>query len=192
MKKRFYIPGIFLFFGFLSGGYASNLSHGTVIVKDNAHTTIAVTHYVSPPHRAAHGYRHRYYSHELQFDTGFGAYLVIGNPGLYFYNSYYMRFYSGGWKISHRPGNPWRPAHQNDIPHKLRKHHGGTYETHHNKAPEHGYHRNGWQSSNKLNGIWRPTKKHHTPGKPMKIKHPEKDKPAIRKKYENRHQGIWY
>ncbi len=143
MKKHFCILGIFLFFpGFLSGCYAGNLPRGTVIVPvgSQTHTPTVITHYMPPPHTATHGYRHSYYDHELQFDTGFGAYVVIGNPGLYFYNSNYMRFYSGGWQISSRLDNSWHPAHQNVIPHQLRKHHAQKHRRY-DDAPDHGYRR---------------------------------------------------
>ncbi|NOX90913.1 MAG: hypothetical protein GXP18_00245 [Gammaproteobacteria bacterium] len=147
-RNRFFILGIAPFVGFLSGCYAGNLPHGTVIVPVGglAPTTTVITHYEPPPHSPAHGYRHSYYNHRLQFDTGFGAYVVIGNPGLYFYNNYYMRFYSGGWQISNRLGNPWLPAHQNNIPHQLRKLHTQKHWRHdddvrHDEAPRHGYRR---------------------------------------------------
>ena len=92
--------------------------------ETHSHTTI-VTHNAPPPHAPAHGYRHRYDNHELKFDTGYGVYLVLNNPGLYFYNDHYIRFYNDSWQITNRLQDRWRPARQNDVPLKLErtKHH---------------------------------------------------------------------
>jgi hypothetical protein len=107
----------------LSGCYGGGV---LVIPADtHSHTTTVVTHYAPPPYAPPHGYRHRYYDNELQFDTAFGVYLVINNPGLYFYHDHYIRFYNNGWQITNRLQDRWRPARPNDIPIKLEraKHH---------------------------------------------------------------------
>lgn len=102
----------------LSGCYGGGV---LVIPADtHSHTTI-ITHNAPPPHAPAHGYRHRYYDHELKFDSGYGVYLVLNKPGLYFYNDHYIRFYNDSWQITNRLQDRWRPARQNDIPLKLER-----------------------------------------------------------------------
>lgn len=120
----------------LNGCYSSGVlvipaethSHSTT------HTTTVITHY-APPHAPAHGHRHHYHNHDLRYDSGFGAYVVINMPGLYFYNDHYMRFHDGGWQITTHLNNRWRPARDNDIPRKLKK--GKHHNKKHRRRDEH-------------------------------------------------------
>lgn len=108
----------------LSGCYGGGVL--VIPAETHSHTTTIITHNAPPPYAPAHGYRQHYYDNELQFDTAYGVYLVINNPGLYFYHDHYIRFYNDGWQITSRLQDHWRPARQNDIPLKLEraKHHG--------------------------------------------------------------------
>jgi hypothetical protein len=104
----------------LSGCVRTTQVRGVMVVpaETHSHTTTVITHY-PPPHAPAHGHRHRYYDHDLQFDAGIGAYLVIGSPGVYFYDDHYLRFVNGSWQYSIRLNKPWRPAKQTFVPRKL-------------------------------------------------------------------------
>lgn len=108
----------------LSGCVRNTQVRGVMVVpaETHSHTTTVITHY-PPPHAPAHGHRHRYYNHDLQFDAGFGAYVVIGSPGLYFYDDHYLRYLNGSWQYSIRLDKPWRPARQQLVPRKLWERH---------------------------------------------------------------------
>jgi hypothetical protein len=109
----------------LSGCFQNAQLRGAVIIPAETHsnTTTIITRRGPPPHSPTHGHRHRHQNHDLQFDSDFGAYLVIGSPGLYFYNDYYMRFYGGVWQITARLDRPWHSAQRHQVPHNLREHH---------------------------------------------------------------------
>lgn len=116
---------------FLSGCY----TRGVLVIpaETHSHSTTVVTRHVPPPHAPAHGHRHRHHDHELRFDSGFGAYLVINVPGLYFYNDHYMRFHNNGWQITNRLNGKWRAARQNDVPRKLKNRHAKKHRTENRK-----------------------------------------------------------
>jgi hypothetical protein len=101
----------------LSGCYGGGVL--VIPAETHSHTTTIITHNAPPPFAPAHGYRHHYRDHELQFDTAYGVYLVINSPGLYFYQDHYIRFYNDGWQITSRLQDRWRPARQSDIPSRL-------------------------------------------------------------------------
>lgn len=132
---------------FLGGCY----NRGVLVIpaETHSHTTV-ITTYAPPPYAPAHGYRHHHHNHELVFDSRFGAYVIINNPGLYFYGDHYIRFYNDSWQITTRLEDTWQPARQNDIPRKLKdtKHHNAErHEERHEErhdhydAPEHGHRR---------------------------------------------------
>ncbi|MCM2284472.1 MAG: hypothetical protein NDI81_06805 [Desulfobacula sp.] len=77
-----------------------------------------------PPHAPAHGYRHKHPDgHELEYDSGLGVYIVVRNPDTYFDNNLYIRMYSDGrWFVSASLDRGWRPASEDEIPYKLKKH----------------------------------------------------------------------
>ena len=61
-----------------------------------------VVHKAGPPaHAPAHGYRHKHHSGpELRFDSGLGVYIVVGHPGIYFYDGRFLRIHDRVWKVS--------------------------------------------------------------------------------------------
>ena len=223
-RKCFYILSICIFFGFLSACYANNLPHGIGISLEGGHTrtTSVITHYVPPPHAPAHGYRHHHHNHDLQFDAGFGAYIVIGNPSLYFYNDHYVRFYRGGWQIRGHLNNRWRSAHINNIPHKLRKQHAQKHQRHntyYNEPPNHRRHQGhelsydahtgayviiNWPGIYFYNnrylrhhrGRWQSANKLHGAWRPAKKHHVSKKLMQVRHpkkhKHKNQHRSTWY
>ena len=78
-----------------------------------------------PPHAPAHGYRHKHHDgHDLEFDTGLGAYIVLNIPDTYYANDLYMKMSTDGkWMVSTTLGGGWRVAAGTEIPPKL-WHHG--------------------------------------------------------------------
>ena len=77
-----------------------------------------------PPHAPAHGYRHKHHrGHNLVFDSGIGAYVVLNVPETYFGNNLYMRLSTDGkWMVSTTLEGGWRIAAGNEVPHKLKAH----------------------------------------------------------------------
>ena len=74
-----------------------------------------------PPHAPAHGYRAKHQGHNLKFDTGLGVYIVVDIPDTYFHNGLYLRLGpDGAWRASLELGSGWRPAHDREIPKKLK------------------------------------------------------------------------
>lgn len=140
---------------FLSGCYG----RGMLVIpaeshRHSTHTTTIVTHHNDnrpPAHAPAHGHRHRHHNHDLRFDSGFGAYVVINMPGLYFYDDHYIRFYDDRWQVTNRLNGTWRAARQNDIPRKLKKakrhnkkhrrDHRAEHRNEHHDEPRHGHRR---------------------------------------------------
>ncbi|HEC18124.1 MAG TPA: hypothetical protein ENI97_02140 [Gammaproteobacteria bacterium] len=123
MKRQFlYLLGISIASLILNGCYVNSHAQGTIVIpsESHSHTTI-IRRYPTPPHAPAHGYRYYAYDHELQYNSGFGVYVVIDSPDMYFYDDHYIRYYGGHWQIRNRLQDVWRPAGKNDIPHKLRK-----------------------------------------------------------------------
>ena len=59
--------------------------------------------YAPPPHAPAHGYRHHHpQGVDLVFDSGIGAYIVLGFDDLFFFDGVYMRFYDNRWHTADR------------------------------------------------------------------------------------------
>ena len=75
-----------------------------------------------PPHAPAHGYRHKHHrGHELVYDSGIDAYIVVNVPETYFGNNLYLRLSTDGkWMVSATLGGGWRVAAGNEIPYKLK------------------------------------------------------------------------
>lgn len=151
----------------LSGCFQTAQVRGTLVlpIETHRHTTVT-TYYEPPPFSPANGYRYRYYDNELLYDAGFGAYVVIGSPGLYFYNGHYVRYYDNRWQTRNRLQEVWRPAGERGVPRKLRERHARRHhaeehreerrrdrherrheerherhEHRHDDAPRHGHHR---------------------------------------------------
>jgi len=77
---------------------------------------------VPPPISPSHGYRHPYHDGiVLSFDSGLGIYLVIGHPGIYFYDGlYFYRHPTGYWQSSRHYRGPWIRAADPRAPMKPR------------------------------------------------------------------------
>lgn len=70
-----------------------------------------------PPHAPAHGYRHKHKNHDMVFDTGIGAYVVIGMAEHYFLDNSYFRYRDGRWQIGmNLDGDDWRDARDYEVP----------------------------------------------------------------------------
>jgi len=150
MKTNYFlIPGAALFLSLLSGCSVGGQTRAAIFIplQSQQHHSDTVVTYAPFPAAPRHGYRHRYYDNELQFDSNFGAYIVIGSPGLYFYGGNYLRFHNDRWQITARLRDSWRFAGEHDIPHRLRQarphnrhnEHDNYGERH--EAPRHGYRR---------------------------------------------------
>jgi hypothetical protein len=75
-----------------------------------------------PPHAPAHGHRYRHnHGVDLVFDSGIGAYIVLGFDDLFFFNNNYMRFYDGSWHHADRHDGRWLRTKDRHVPQKLRK-----------------------------------------------------------------------
>lgn len=76
-----------------------------------------------PPHAPAHGYRHKqHHGHDLVYDSGIDAYIVLNVPETYFGNDLYIRLSTDGrWLVSAALDGGWRLAMGNEVPYKLRE-----------------------------------------------------------------------
>ena len=101
-----------------------------MVFPATSHTTVVHRH---PPHAPAHGYRHHYHDHDLEYDSNLGAYIVLGYNGIYFYNNLYVRFYAGDWQVVERLDGRWRRAEHRHVPGKLRTH--KRYKRHKRHSP---------------------------------------------------------
>jgi hypothetical protein len=73
-----------------------------------------------PPHAPAHGYRHKYGSTVLVYDSGPGIYLVSGRPDHYYYGGHYYRPRGRTWYRAVALDGPWQPAPHRAVPPGLR------------------------------------------------------------------------
>jgi len=86
-----------------------------------------------PPHAPAHGYRSKYRDHDMIYDSGIGAYIIVGMPDYYFDNNFYFRFRDGHWQISASLGDRWRDTNRYSVPRKL-------YQSKYKKSKHHKEH----------------------------------------------------
>ncbi len=116
------------------------------VIPVSTHTTVTHTRHILPPHAPAHGYRHHHNDYDLVYDTDFGAYVVLGYDGIYYYNNLYLRFYNGYWQTTPRLNGTWGHAEHRHVPGKLKGHR--RYNSHNKKhrrysppprAPRHGH-----------------------------------------------------
>lgn len=114
MKKLSVILILIFSVALLSGCIVTPYPHGHVKIKPYKHGP--------PPHAPAHGYRHHHqHGVELIFDIGVGAYIVVGHPGIYFYNGiYFHRDTKGFWKSAKHYKGPWHMKDVRKVPMKLR------------------------------------------------------------------------
>ncbi len=119
------------------------------VIPVGTHATVTHTRHVLPPHAPAHGYRQRHNDYDLEYDTDFGAYVVLGYDGIYFSNNLYLRFSSGIWQTTSRLDGRWHDAEHRHIPDRLRGHKRYNRHNSHNRdhrrysppprAPRHGH-----------------------------------------------------
>ncbi|MFZ5841837.1 MAG: hypothetical protein ACOY3E_02970 [Pseudomonadota bacterium] len=79
-----------------------------------------------PAHAPAHGHRKKMHGHDISFDTGLGVYVVVGSPGLYFWDDFYWRLRDGIWVRASAFDGPWivvSDTHRH-LPPGLAKKHG--------------------------------------------------------------------
>lgn len=72
-----------------------------------------------PPHAPAHGYRHKHRKHDMSYDSGLGAYVILGKSEVYFDNGLYFRYRNGDWQASVNLGSGWYNADKKVVPKKL-------------------------------------------------------------------------
>ncbi|HEY8156536.1 MAG TPA: hypothetical protein VII72_20580 [Myxococcota bacterium] len=79
-----------------------------------------------PPHAPAHGYRAKTpQGAEVVFDKGLGVYVVVGQPGAYFWGEFYYRQEGGGrWERCDRLDGDWVGIVEASLPPGLRGWHG--------------------------------------------------------------------
>ena len=126
-----------LFFIILSAGCRT-----VMVVPATTHTTVTHTRVVVPPHAPAHGYRDHYRGYDLEYDSGIGAYIVLGYDDIYFYNNIFVRYYGDYWQVAEQFQGPWRRDDRHFVPDRLRKHR--RHKNHARRAPlphapAHGY-----------------------------------------------------
>lgn len=78
-------------------------------------------HYKSgpPPHAPAHGYRHKHHNHQMIYDSGIRAYIVVGWHDHYYDNGFYFRYRDGHWQISANLESGWKATHEHRVPKTL-------------------------------------------------------------------------
>lgn len=106
---------------------------GCVVLRD--HGPGPVVHAPGPPpHAPAHGHRRKHArghrEAELRFDSGLGVYVVIGHPGIYVHDGWYVRFDSGSWLVSASLEGPWKPRRSSWVPPGLREKHHAKHKKH--------------------------------------------------------------
>jgi hypothetical protein len=60
---------------------------------------------------------------DLVFDSGLGVYVVVGIPGRYYWDGYYLRFDSDRWYASIDLDGDWEPRSEGKLPPGLQKKH---------------------------------------------------------------------
>ncbi len=95
-----------------------------------------------PPHAPAHGYRHKHHSHDLEYDSDLGIYVVIGLPDHYFIDGVYYKRTKHGWYSSHDVDKGWKEYKKDNLPGKLNKKYGhekghGKHKGNHGKSHKH-------------------------------------------------------
>lgn len=66
-----------------------------------------------------HGHRRNYQGQRLRYDAGIGAYRIIKQPGIYFYNDRYIRQSRGVWQVTKKLNGKWRTAKEKHVPSNL-------------------------------------------------------------------------
>ena len=89
----------------------------------NPHYRYSDVYYRSgpPPYAPAHGYRHHYHNHDMIYDSGIRAYILVGLPGYYYDDGFYFRYSNIGWQFSVRLNDGWRATDERRVPKTLWK-----------------------------------------------------------------------
>ncbi len=79
-----------------------------------------------PPHAPAHGYRQKHHRSDggevdLVFDSGLGVYVVVGVPGRYYWDGYYLRVDGDQWYASVSLDGDWEKRGARKLPPGLQK-----------------------------------------------------------------------
>lgn len=72
-----------------------------------------------PPYAPAHGYRHHYHNHDMIYDSGIRAYIIVGMPDYYYDNGFYFRYSNIGWQISGSLNDGWKVTDERRVPKTL-------------------------------------------------------------------------
>jgi hypothetical protein len=72
-----------------------------------------------PPYAPAHGYLHHYHNHDIIYDSGIRAYIIVGMPDYYYDNCFYFRYSNIGWQISGSLNDGWKVTDERRVPKKL-------------------------------------------------------------------------
>jgi hypothetical protein len=72
-----------------------------------------------PPHAPAHGYRHHYHNHDMIYDSGIRAYIIVGMPDYYYDNGFYFRYSNIGWQFSGSLNDGWKVTDERRVPRTL-------------------------------------------------------------------------
>jgi hypothetical protein len=73
-----------------------------------------------PPHAPAHGYRAKHGNHDLRYDGGLGAYVVLGYDNHFYLDNAYFRYREGNWQISAQLDDGWKHVDDYRVPVGLR------------------------------------------------------------------------
>ncbi|MFW5450590.1 MAG: hypothetical protein ACKE9I_03230 [Methylophagaceae bacterium] len=94
-----------------------------------------------PPHAPAHGYRHKHKKHNMSYDSGLGAYIILGWDNHYFDNNVYFRYRNGAWQASVNLNSGWHDADRYAVPAKLwnYKNNDSNYYKHKKEHPGKGH-----------------------------------------------------
>jgi hypothetical protein len=109
------------------------------VVPVGPHVVVTHSQQTYPPLDPGNGYRYHYYDHDLVYDDDFGAYVVLGYDGIYFYNNLYFRYYAGEWQSTARLNGVWNFADSGRVPHRLRNHKRYRRHSPPPHAPAHGH-----------------------------------------------------
>ncbi len=72
-----------------------------------------------PPYAPAHGYRHHYHNHDMIYDSGIRAYIIVGMPDYYYDNGFYFRYSNIGWQFSGSLDDGWKATDERRVPKTL-------------------------------------------------------------------------
>lgn len=95
---------------------------------EDRHTTVAVGVGQSgghgpPPHAPAHGYRRKHHGGEIEYDSKWGVYVVLGLAGHYYYDDHYYRYNESHWQVGARIDGPWKAVSNEALPARIRGKH---------------------------------------------------------------------